>query len=316
MKAEIGADISKAAELLKSGQLVAIPTETVYGLAANAFDPEAVLKIFQVKERPAFDPLIVHVGRKEDVSNIVAELPKDADALMGLFWPGPLTLVLPKQSHVPDIVTSGIDTVGVRMPAHPLTLELLRSIEHPLAAPSANPFGYISPTNARHVAAQLGDKISYILDGGSCEIGVESTIIGWEDGTWVLYRAGGLPVEAIEEVIGKLVVAPQQDKPLAPGMLGSHYAPRKPLYIGDPPAWIARAPGERIGIISFTDRYPVEHCEVLSPSGDLAEAARNLFAAMRRLDAADIDLIVAGTFPSYGLGRAINDRLKRAASRP
>lgn len=246
----------------------------------------------------------------------MVELPKDADALMGLFWPGPLTLVLPKQSRVPDIVTSGLDTVGVRMPAHPLTLELLRSIEHPLAAPSANPFGYISPTNARHVAAQLGDKISYILDGGSCEVGVESTIIGWEDGTWVLYRAGGLPVEAIEEVIGKLVAAPQQDKPLAPGMLGSHYAPRKPLYIGDPPAWIARAPGERIGIISFTDRYPVEHCEVLSPSGDLAEAARNLFAAMRRLDAADIDLIVAGSFPSYGLGRAINDRLKRAASRP
>jgi L-threonylcarbamoyladenylate synthase len=196
----IGTNTQAAADLLRKGEVVAIPTETVYGLAANAYNEAAVLKIFQAKQRPAFDPLIVHVHSLDQVKEVVSfselkrkDTRKEAEALMAKFWPGPLTLVLPKSDRVPDLVTSGLDTVAVRMPAHPMALELLRSLDFPLAAPSANPFGYVSPTTAQHVADQLGEKIPYILDGGPCTVGVESTIIGWESDAeqWVLYRPGG-----------------------------------------------------------------------------------------------------------------------------
>jgi tRNA threonylcarbamoyl adenosine modification protein (Sua5/YciO/YrdC/YwlC family) len=199
----IGTNTQAAADLLRKGEVVAIPTETVYGLAANAYNEAAVLKIFQAKQRPAFDPLIVHVHSLDQVKEVVSfselkrkDTRKEAEALMAKFWPGPLTLVLPKSDRVPDLVTSGLDTVAVRMPAHPMALELLRSLDFPLAAPSANPFGYVSPTTAQHVADQLGEKIPYILDGGPCTVGVESTIIGWESDAeqWVLYRPGGTPV--------------------------------------------------------------------------------------------------------------------------
>ncbi len=208
----IGTNIQTAAELLRKGEVVAIPTETVYGLAANAYNEAAVLKIFQAKQRPAFDPLIVHVHSLEQVKEVVSfseltrkDMRKEAEALMVKFWPGPLTLVLPKSDRVPDLVTSGLDTVAVRMPAHPMALELLRSLDFPLAAPSANPFGYVSPTTAQHVADQLGDKIPYILDGGPCTVGVESSIIGWESEAdqWVLYRPGGTPVAEIEAVMAE-----------------------------------------------------------------------------------------------------------------
>jgi len=328
MSAVIGSDVAEAARLLREGLLVAIPTETVYGLAANAFDEAAVLKIFQAKGRPSFDPLIVHIGRREDLHRVAKDLPPGAEALMDAFWPGPLTLVLPKRSEVPDLVTSGLDTVAVRMPAHPVARELLLALDFPLAAPSANPFGYVSPTTAQHVADQLGDRIPYILDGGPCTVGLESTIIGWaphftphtshstpHTSHWHSYRPGGIPLESIERIIGRVEPTVGQAQPVAPGMLESHYAPRTPVHLGDVPALLRRFAGERAGVISFRTAYPAHRCEVLSARGDLSEAARHLFTVLRELDRSDVEVIVAEVFPDEGLGRAINDRLRRAAAR-
>ncbi len=314
MAHRIGTDLFEAARLLRAGETVAIPTETVYGLAANAFDPDAVLKVFDVKQRPSFDPLIVHIGAKGQVHDVATEVPTDAHALIDRFWPGPLTLVLAKKAVVPDIVTSGLDTVGVRMPAHPLTLDLLGTLDFPLAAPSANPFGYVSPTSAQHVADQLGGRIPYILDGGPCIVGVESTIIGWEDGRPMLYRPGGVPIEAIEEVIGHVTGVARTVPPVAPGMLESHYAPRKPVHVGDVRALFSAHSTKRVGIISFSHDFGALFNEVLSTQRDLREAARNLFAALRRLDASAVEVILAEVFPDEGLSRAINDRLRRASS--
>ncbi len=311
----IGNSIREAVEYLNAGGIVAIPTETVYGLAANAYDPEAVLRVFEAKQRPSFDPLIVHVRDRAQVEEVVGEIPEDARALMARFWPGPLTLVLPKRGRVPDIVTSGLDTVGVRMPAHPMALELLGSLSYPLAAPSANPFGYVSPTTAQHVADQLGDRVDHILDGGPCVVGVESTIIGLEDGRWVLHRPGGLPVEAIEAVIGSVAPARQRVAPVAPGQLESHYAPRIPVIVGDVDRLLAEHPDERIGVIALQKDYGVWRTEVLSRSGDLAEAARHFFGALRTLEASGAGVILAERFPEHGLGRAMNDRLRRAAAK-
>lgn len=311
----IGSDMNDATRLLRAGDIVAIPTETVYGLAANAFDEAAVLKVFEAKQRPSFDPLIVHVGAQQDVDGLARHLPPGAQALMDAFWPGPLTLVLPKRPEVPDLVTSGLDTVGVRMPAHPLVRELLGALPFPLAAPSANPFGYVSPTTAQHVADQLGGRVPYILDGGPCTVGIESTIVGWESDRWMLYRAGGLPVEELEAVIGRVHPAVRQVLPAAPGMLESHYAPRTPVFVGDIHTMRMDHTGKRLGVIAFTRSHAATHCRVLSPSGDLSEAARRLFAALRELDASDCEVILAERFPEHGLGRAINDRLRRAASR-
>jgi L-threonylcarbamoyladenylate synthase len=314
MTARIGTDPAEAARLLQEGGVVAIPTETVYGLAANAFDADVVLRVFEVKRRPAFDPLIVHVGSAERLEQVVTRVPDQARRLIERFWPGPLTLVLPKTGAVPDVVTSGLDTVGVRMPWHPLALELLRALDFPLAAPSANPFGYVSPTTAQHVMDQLGHDIPYILDGGPCSVGVESTIVGWENGAAVLYRAGGVPLEMVQEVIGPVRTAVVGSAPPAPGMLASHYAPRKRMLVGDVERLRKEHRGARLGIISFTAQYGAYANEVLSPSGELHEAARNLFAAMRRLDAGDADLLIAEVFPEEGLGHAINDRLRRASA--
>lgn len=321
MSARIGTDVSAAADLLRGGDIVAIPTETVYGLAADAFNPEAVLRIFTAKARPSFDPLIVHIGRLEQLGCIVQEVPDGAGRLMRAFWPGPLTLVLPKRPEVPDIVTSGLDTVGVRMPAHPMALELLSKLDFPLAAPSANPFGYVSPTTAQHVADQLGARIPYILDGGACDVGVESTIIGWEAGEWKLYRPGGVPLELIEAVLGRaLRIAVESSSAegasaKAPGMLESHYAPRKPVHVGHIAELMLAHTGQRIGVIAFSEMFAAHRSEVLSPTGDLSEAAQRLFAALRTLDASDCDVILAERFPKEGLGRAINDRLRRAAAK-
>jgi L-threonylcarbamoyladenylate synthase len=205
--AEIGTDLSKARKLLLNGELVSIPTETVYGLAANALNADAVARIFTVKDRPSFDPLIVHVPDLEMVDLYVEAIPVKARKLARLFWPGPLTLVLPKKPIIPDLVTSGMDTVGIRCPDHALTRDLLRSLSFPLAAPSANPFGYVSPTKPEHVEEQLGEKIHYILDGGECTIGIESTIIGFDNEMPVVYRLGGLSLEKIQSVVGKVTMA-------------------------------------------------------------------------------------------------------------
>lgn len=312
--AEISNNIQKAQDCLNCGQLVAIPTETVYGLAANALDVKAVAQIFDVKNRPTFDPLIVHIAYPSDVEKYATSFPTPARDLAMKFWPGPLTLLLPKRSNIPDLVTSGLNTVGLRCPNHPLTLGLLRALDFPLAAPSANPFGYISPTTAQHVEDQLGNKIPFILDGGPCSVGLESTIVGFERGETIVHRLGGLSVEAIESVVGKVELRKHTNSnPHAPGQLDSHYAPKKKLIIGNIEALMRKHYGERVGVLAFKTMYAAEYSYVLSKSGSPTEAAQNVFSMLRELDQAPVDLIIAEFLPEQGLGRAINDRLKRAS---
>ena len=316
--ARIGKDLQQAKTFLEEGQLVGIPTETVYGLAGNALDPEAVALIFETKNRPSFDPLILHTSSLDRVSDFVNEFPPKLRVLAEKFWPGPLTLLLPRKVIVPDLVTSGLERVAVRVPKHPLTLALLESLDFPLAAPSANPFGYISPTQASHVNAQLGSQIPYILDGGACEVGLESTIVGMEEGEIVIYRLGGLDIQEIEKWVGPAKVKDHSSSnPAAPGQLESHYAPRKPFVLGDLASLIAekKRSGENFGVLSFSEFFPeVKNQIVLSPEQNLHEAAKNLFAAMRTLDDSDAQVILAELLPEEGLGKAINDRLKRAAA--
>lgn len=318
MHAITGTSIAEAARYLREGQCVAIPTETVYGLAANALDPAAVTQIFSIKNRPTFNPLIVHVQHFGEFEKYAREVPAMIKTLAGHFSPGPLTFVLPKKETVPDIVTAGGDTVALRIPAHPLTLELLKSLPFPLAAPSANPFGYISPVTALHVEQQLGEKIPYILDGGPCSVGVESTVITVEDGKVIVLRLGGVAVEAIEQLAGKVELRiNQSSNPQSPGQLKSHYAPKHPLFLGDIASALGAHPDKKIGVLSFTKKYthPAIAQQVqLSTAGDVNEAARFLFAGLRYLDSSEIDLILAEKLPEVGLGRAVNDRLERAAA--
>jgi len=320
MPAVVGTDINRAASLLVQGGLVAFATETVYGLGANAFDTRAVARIFEVKERPRFDPLIVHLGDARWLSDVVTSVPPLARQLIDVFWPGPLTLVLPKTDRIPDLVTAGLPTVGVRMPSHPSALELLRRAQVPVAAPSANLFGQVSPTSAEHVAQQFGSRLDYILDGGLCAVGVESTIVDLSGEQPTLLRPGGLPLEAIEAQIGPIRTAGsnsrESEAQISPGRFLRHYATRTPLVIADGLEALSRS--GRVGLLTLValpgdDRFVA--VEVLSQRGDLAEAAANLFAAMRRLDARGLDVIVAHLVPEAGLGRAINDRLRRAARR-
>ena len=317
MNTLIGTDLFAARQFLETGHPIGIPTETVYGLVVNALSPAAVARIFEVKNRPTFDPLIVHVPDAEVAQIYSVHWPETARRLADAFWPGPLTLLLDKRDIVPDLVTAGLPRVGLRVPAHPLTLRLLQTLRFPLAAPSANPFGYISPTTARHVFDQLKTLIPYILDGGPCQVGVESTIIGFENGKTVVYRLGGLSMEQLEQVAGPLTMQlHQSSNPAAPGMLTTHYAPRKPLHLGHVDELLSRLPQLRAGLLTLCPlpQTPVGAlCISLSADGDLNEAAQNLFAAMRLLDESDVDVIFAEPMPETGLGRAINDRLRRAA---
>lgn len=313
--ADIGKDIIRAKQLLEAGQLVAIPTETVYGLAANALNEKAVLEIFKAKNRPHFDPLIVHVAGIAQAETLVKSFPDKVKALTQKFWPGPVTVLLPKKEIVPDLVTSGLNTVGLRCPDHTLTLQLLKSLSFPLAAPSANPFGYVSPTTPQHVNEQLGDKVAYILDGGECRVGIESTIIGFEH-TPTIYRLGGLALEVLEPITGPLQVQlHSSSNPHAPGQLQSHYAPLKKIVLGTRDQ-LAEYLDLNAGAIVFQkvlSNLPITNQIILSPSGNLEEAAQHLFAALRTLDKTDVDIILAELVPESGLGRAINDRLRRAA---
>ncbi|RAJ92497.1 L-threonylcarbamoyladenylate synthase [Larkinella arboricola] len=313
----VGTDVQKAKEFLEQGEVIGLPTETVYGLAGNALNPDAVLKIFKVKNRPSFDPLIVHTDSLDKAETFVTAIPEKARRVAERFWPGPVTILLPKKAVIPDLVSSGLDTVAIRIPNHPLALKLLSVLDFPLAAPSANPFGYISPTTARHVVQQLGDQIPYVLDGGSAQVGIESTIIGFSDDGPIVYRLGGMTLEKLEAVLGKVAVRSHStSNPKAPGMLSSHYAPRKPLLLKTPQEILKTHKPERIGVLAFdelTRLIPLENQQILSVTGDLNEAAKNLFAAMRALDALDVDVIVADLLPEMGLGRAVNDRLRRAA---
>lgn len=321
--AETGKNINLAADLLLQGKLVAIPTETVYGLAANALNEAAVLSIFEAKQRPFFDPLIIHVHSVKAVKKYAdfhdLRLVKLAEA----FWPGPLTLLLPKNGIIPALVTSGLAQVAVRVPNHVLTLELLEKLDLPLAAPSANPFGYVSPTEPAHVEKQLGHKIDYILDGGPATVGLESTIVGIEENTVCVFRLGGLAVEEIESVIGKVELRINNSSdPKAPGQLKNHYAPKKPLFIGDTSVLIKEhgyaAGGKKIAWICFGDEPETgKDLEIfnLSPSKNLNEAALNLFKFLRLSDEGSADLVICDVLPNKGLGRAINDRLRRAATK-
>ena len=310
--------IRTAVEALRAGELVAFPTETVYGLGANALDERAVARIFAVKNRPHFDPLIVHVFDEEAVPQYATDVDQRAVALMGRFWPGPLTLVLRKQPIIPDLVTAGFATVALRVPSHPVARALLKEVRLPIAAPSANPFGYVSPTTAEHVQDMLGDAIGLILDGGPCAVGVESTVCALAEEQAVILRPGGVSVEEVEAVIGPVTVgqSPQPDR-RSPGTLPSHYAPRVPLFLIACGAPLPRpAAGERTGLLLLQSRLVEGYVmvEYLSQGGNLIEAAANLFAALRRLDSAGLDRVIVESVPECGIGRAIMDRLRRAAA--
>jgi L-threonylcarbamoyladenylate synthase len=311
--------ISTAAALLHAGEVVAFPTETVYGLGADALNERAVAQVFAIKNRPRFDPLIVHVPDKDTVALYATDIDERAVTLMEHFWPGPLTLVLHKRSNIPDLVTAGLDTVAIRVPSHPVALALLQAAQVPIAAPSANPFGYVSPTTALHVQELLSDAIPLILDGGPCTVGVESTVCTLTESQVVILRPGGVPAEAIEAVIGPVTFAsPTHADARSPGTLLSHYAPHVTLRLLAPREAIP-LPGEetRVGLLLFKPRphiagYAVT--ETLSQDGNLMEAAANLFAALRRLDTARLDTVIVEPVPEHGLGRAIMDRLRRAAT--
>lgn len=317
--------IARAAARLRAGGLVAFPTETVYGLGANALDAQAVTNIYAVKNRPRFDPLIVHVADAVSVADYAAGIDDRARRLMERFWPGPLTLVLPKRPVVPDIVTAGLATVAVRQPAHPVALDLLRAVRFPIAAPSANPFGYVSPTTAAHVQDTLGHALDEIIDGGPCSVGVESTVLALDGPRAALLRPGGVTLEQLEAVIGKIDTPSSsgdfaRPDPRSPGTLPSHYAPRVPLVLLRLGEALPRPAGEeRVGLLTLAPRadatgYAIT--ERLSANGDLIEAAANLFAALRRLDTQDLQRVIVESVPGTGLGRAIMDRLRRAAARP
>jgi L-threonylcarbamoyladenylate synthase len=312
--AEIGKDIKKAKQLLGAEELVAIPTETVYGLAGNALNTASVLKIFKVKQRPEFDPLIIHVPSLSAAEKYVEHIPDEAVSLAENFWPGPLTIVLKKKSIIPDLVTSGLDTVGLRCPDHELTRSLLETLDFPLAAPSANPFGYVSPTTPQHVQDQLGEKIPYILDGGACRVGIESTIVGFENNRPIIYRMGGLSLEILEEHLGNIKVSLNStSNPRAPGQLKSHYAPSKQMMIGKIDELLKKFPAQSSSLLTFEKDYGMPYQVILSRSGSLDEAAQNLFSALRMLDKMPGEFILTEFVPEEGLGRAINDRLRRAS---
>ncbi len=305
--------LGRAAALLRKGGVVAFPTETVYGLGASAFDVRAVARIFDIKRRPEFDPLIVHVLDAAMLERVVVDVPAAARILMERFWPGPLTLILRKAAAVPDLVTAGLDTVAVRMPAHPVARGLLEAAGLPLAAPSANPFGYLSPTRAEHVVRMLGESVDAIVNAGPAEHGVESTIVAFEPRPTLL-RPGAITAEAIEEAIGPLA-APGADAPASPGRLPQHYAPSTPVRL----TLFERVPsGERSRAAAVAlQRVPegYAHARALSVRGNLREAAAHLFEALHELDTVGVERIDVEPVPEEGLGVAIMDRLRRAASR-
>jgi L-threonylcarbamoyladenylate synthase len=317
MVTRTGIDIQLAREMLEAGKTVAIPTETVYGLAANALNINAVVRIFDQKQRPSFDPLIVHIHQIGDLEKYAHVHDQRVFLLAEKFWPGPLTIVLPKRENIPDIVTSGLPTVALRIPRHELTLQLLKTLNFPLAAPSANLFGHTSPTSVAHVLDQLDGKVSYVLDGGETQIGLESTIVKFSSfGTEVL-RLGGLTLEELEETLSERIktVRSSSSNPEAPGMLSAHYNPGIPIEIGDPNKTLKLIKNKKVGVLAFGQESFDENVAVfnLSKSKNIEEAARNLFKGLRYFRKARVDIILADWLPEEGLGRAVNDRLRRAA---
>ena len=322
MKTEISADRTAAVELLRKGEIVALPTETVYGLAADALNAIAVTKIFEAKDRPRFDPLIVHLPDRAWLEK-VADLPaQDRQLILKLadkFWPGPFTMVLPKRQIIPEIVTAGLDTVAVRVSAHPVFSEIIREFGKPLAAPSANRFGGVSPTAAQHVLDDLQDRITLIIEGGPTAHGIESTIVAIRDGKIDILRRGPITAEQLSE-LAKIDVVAAGEKVSVPGQLPAHYAPKTRLrLIGDAKSF-SPDKDQRVGLLAWNPaksakkNFAAVRC--LSERQDLREAAANLFRCLRELDALDLDVILAERVPSQGLGAAILDRLRRGAHRP
>ncbi len=318
MNEKIRDQIKIAAEIIRKGGLVAFPTETVYGLGADGLNPVAVAKIFEVKNRPTFNPLILHI-ENIDRLNTVCEIPGDkVHDLIEEFWPGPLTLVLPKKTNVPEIVTAGLDTVAVRMPDNLIALELIKESDTPIAAPSANLFGQLSPTRAGHVQKQLGDKIDMILDGGKCSIGIESTILLVENDDVTLLRPGAIPLESIREIIGEIKLFPKRsDRPNSPGQLPFHYSPQTPILMLTVEN-IEKHKDEKIGAIFFKgndSKFNFEKEIILSHNGSLSEAAANLFSTLHKLDDLQLDCILIEPFPQEGLGVALMDRIQKAVAK-
>lgn len=312
-------DISFAIHTLNEGKVVAIPTETVYGLAANIFDESAVKKIFEIKNRPNNNPLIVHLKSAEQLKEVAKDIPPLAAQLASHFWPGALTLVLKKQDCISNWVTSNKNTVAIRVPNHPLTLELLRNLDFPLAAPSANPFGSISPTKALHVYDYFQNDIDVILDGGNCKNGIESTIIGFEEEQPILYRYGAIPIEEIEKIIGPIKVHTKDNSaPSAPGMFAKHYAPKtKSFLVEDIEKELESIQSKKIGVLQFQNKLEsprpfVQY--ILSPTGDFKEASKNLYSYLHELDALGLDVLLIEKLPNIHLGKSINDRLTRAVA--
>ncbi|MEM9227796.1 MAG: L-threonylcarbamoyladenylate synthase [Verrucomicrobiota bacterium] len=316
-------DIQEAARYLRSGQLVALPTETVYGLAGNALDESAVQRIFAVKGRPLIDPLIVHVSSLKQTEDLVERLPTVAKPLMEAFWPGPLTLILPKAESVPSLVTAGRHTVGLRMPSHPLTLRILEAAARPVAAPSANPFGYISPTSAQHVLDNLGGRITAVVDGGPCQRGIESTILDLSGDQPAILRHGPISLQELKAVLGQEILARssggEAQSLRAPGRFKRHYSPRTPLTLlptGELPpqatdkqaAWIALSRERAEAASSAYSRY------WLSETGELEGVARELFALLRKVDSTGLECIYLELPPDKGIGTALKDRMLRAAA--
>jgi L-threonylcarbamoyladenylate synthase len=325
------ANLRRAAEALSEGRLVAFPTETVYGLGGNAYDATVLAKIFAAKGRPTFDPLIVHIASLPSVDNVAdlsalsPEAAAAARALMAAFWPGPMTLILPKKPCIPDLATSGLSTVAVRFPNHPVAQRIIELSTGAIAAPSANPFGYLSPTRAEHVADQLGDKVDIILDGGRCSVGVESTVVDMTGTSPMILRPGGMSLERLRTVAPDIAVLDRADpKPKAPGQLPSHYAPRRPLRLVNPGELAHVYPMGHAAAIFF-DRASLMEAEgqydnflevkILSESGDLVEAAANLFDFLHELDKGDFDEYWAERVPNEGIGAAVNDRLYKASKK-
>jgi L-threonylcarbamoyladenylate synthase len=316
-----GIDIAQAVAVLRAGGLVAFPTETVYGLGADASRDDAAAKIFAVKGRPSTHPLIVHLAPDANLDDWAAEVPDAARKLAAAAWPGPLTIILKRGPRVAAATTGGADTVGLRVPAHPMAQELLRAFGGGIAAPSANRFGAVSPTTADHVVEDLGSNVDYILDGGACDVGVESTIIDLSRARAVLLRPGGLPRDVIEAIVGPLAAA-DAEAPAAPGTLASHYAPHAEVIaveLADVPATVEAERGARerkIAVLAprsaFT-LWPNLDALLYPLPDDLAGMAHDLYAALRDLDAKGVDVVIAALPPAVGLGEAVGDRLRRAA---
>lgn len=309
----VSRDIEAAARLLRAGECVAIPTETVYGLAANANMPEAVARVYEIKERPRFNPLILHIAAIDRMETHAANIPDVIREMAAAFWPGPISFLLNRKDSVDPLITAGSNQVVLRMPDQPLTLELLSMLDFPLVAPSANRYMSVSPSKPEHVQEQIGERIPLILDGGACRVGLESTIVGFDGERLVVYRKGGLAMEELAGFGPEVVLAGNKGGPVTPGSASRHYAPRIPLLLGNLPELMEQHAGRKIAVLSFRHSHHPEREKVLSAEGKLTTAAAGLFSALYELQHSGAELILSERFPDEGLGRAINDRLERAS---